>query len=208
MQPNVEELIKRLEPYWVIKYLQSPETLALFQETSGPLEVRRFPYTWNDWVAVFGDKTGLQFPAWTAITPANNIFSITPANYQPDGNTLAVLKQTIDAVGKEEYQITNVSLWFNLDSEQLEVIQVHAISPDPVSAEKGIYENRYLVAGGGPIVAADDDYTEVFQDRIIEGIIDGKSFGFMYFRVASLSEMKPFELWDCLNWESLPYRYL
>jgi len=208
MQPNVEELTERLEPYPVLKYLQSPETFALFQETSGPFDERRFPFTWNDWVAVFGDKTGLQFPVWTAITPANNIFSISPANYQPEGNTLAVLKQTIDSVGKEDYQIATVSLWFNLDSEQLEVIQLHAISPDPVSAEKGIYKNRYLVAGGGPIVAAGDDYTEVFQDRIIEGITDGKSFGFMYFRVASLSEMKPVELWDCLNWQSLPDRYL
>jgi len=209
MQPNVEELATRLEGTSVLSRLDSPETFALFETTAGPFEAGRYPSNWGDWVSAFSKKTGLQIDA-------SHIYSITESDYPIPPNNLETIKAALRANAEPDNQTTSLYLWFNLMYQRLEAIEVHAISSDAIAAVTGLYESRYLV----PIRPADnafphylsiveqDNYSEVFRGRIMEGIAaHQKPYGFMYFKIKNMGET-PFEVWDCLNWQSLPDRYL
>ena len=215
MEPNVSELATRLEGTSVLSYLDSPETLALFEPTAGPFEATRYPFNWDDWVSAFAKKTGLTIDS-SSEGDKGNIFSITDSEYPIPANKLDTLNTVLRRNAEPNNQLTSLYLWFNLKFQRLEAIEVHALSPDPASAERGLYENRYLV----PIKPADnaypdylgiveqDNYSDAFRGRILQGIIAGKTgYGFMYFRIKNMGET-PFEVWDSLNWKSVPNRYL
>ena len=209
MEPNVSELATRFEGTSVLSLLDSPETFTLFETTAGPFEAGRYPSNWSDWVSAFSKETGLQIDA-------SHIYSITEPDYPIPPNNLATINASLRANAEPDNQTTSVYLWFNLEYQRLEVIEVHAISPDAIAAATGLYESRYLV----PIRPADnafpnylgiveqDNYSDVFRGRIVEGITaHQKPYGFMYFRIKNMGDIS-FEVWDSLNWKSVPYRYL
>ena len=207
MEPNVVELSERLEGTSVLSYLTSPETLALFETTAGPFEAGRYPSNWSEWVSNFSQKTGLQIDS-------SHIYSITESDYPIPPNNLATINAALKANAEPDNQTTSLYLWFNLKYQRLEIIEVHAISPDAIAAATGLYENRYLdtylPTDKPPYLAiiTQDNYSDVFRGRIIEGITAHQTpYGFMYFRIKNMNDLS-FEVWDSLNWKSVPDRYL
>jgi len=207
MEPNVVELAERLEGTSVLSYLTSPETLALFETTAGPFEAGRYPSNWGEWVSNFSKKTGLEIQS-------SHIYSITESDFPIPANNLATIKAALRANAEPENWQTSLYLWFNLKYQRLEIIEVHAISPDPIAAVTGLYENRYLdtylPTDKPPYLAiiTQDNYSDVFRGRIMDGITGGGTpYGFMYFRVKNMNDPS-FEVWDSLNWKSVPDRYL
>lgn len=207
MEPNVVELAERLEGTSVLSYLTSPETLALFETTAGPFEAGRYPSKWSEWVSNFSQKTGLQIDS-------SHIYSITESDYPIPPNNLATINAALKANAEPDNQTTSLYLWFNLKYQRLEIIEVHAISPDAIAAATGLYENRYLdtylPTDKPPYLAiiTQDNYSDVFRGRIIEGITAHQiPYGFMYFRIKNMRD-PTFEVWETLNWKSVPDRYL
>ena len=207
MKPNTIEIAERLEGTSVLSYLTSPQTFALFETTAGPFEAGRYPANWSDWVSKFSKKTGLQIDS-------SHIYSITESDYPIPPNNLTTINASLQANSQSDNQTTSLYLWFNLETQQLENIEVHAISSEPVAAEKGIYATRYLdtylPTDKPPYLAiiTEDFYRGVFRDRIIAGITAQRgSYGFMYFRIQNMNDLS-FEKWESLNWKSVPDRYL
>lgn len=209
MEPNVSELAKRLEGTSVLSYLSEAQTLALFETTAGPFEAGRYPAEWGDWVSNFSKKTGLQIDS-------SHIYSITESDYPIPPNNLATINAALKANAEPDNQTTSLYLWFNLKYRRLAAIEVHAISSDAIAAATGLYENRYLI----PITPDDnvypdylaiverDNYSDDFRGLIIEGITAHQiPYGFMYFRIKNMRDPS-FEVWETLNWKSVPDRYL
>lgn len=207
MEPNVVELAERLEGTSVLSYLSEAQTLALFETTASPFEAGRYPANWGEWVSKFSQKTGLQIDS-------SHIYSIVESDYPIPPNNLATIQAALRANAEPDNQITSLYLWFNLKYQRLEIIEVHAISPDAVAAATGLYENRYLdtyLPTDKPpyfAIITQENYSDVFRGRIMEGITVGfADYGFMYFKIKNMDD-RPFEIWDSLNWKSVPDRYL